>query len=217
PGSTKALTFAFEANNALGSAGARLFTLNWKVPAAKVQSTQVLSGQPLVSGSDGHPTAAGFKWYFGTAPGSLTLAPGCTGPSCVPTLDTKGTYYYYLTASYANGYVTPDYDGTTNVGKPYTVTDFAPIFAVNGSTTSASSLLSQNITVSNTSQRGNGITGAYLYNLCQIVAPQTSCSPPTGPYTGVFNPPGMIDPPPITGLPATTATIQAPGTKGSYL
>ncbi len=133
-GSTKALTFAFEANNGLGSAGASLFTLNWKVPAAKLQSTQVLSGLPLASGSDGHPTATGFKWYFGASPTTLTQAPGCNGPTCVPTLDTKGTYSYWLTASYANGYVTPDYDGTTHVGLPYTVTDFAPAFTVNGKT-----------------------------------------------------------------------------------
>ncbi len=90
----KALTFAFEANNRLGSAGASLFTLNWKVPAAKLQSTQVLSGSPLVSGSDGHPTATGFKWYFGTSPATLTRA-SCPGSTCVPppAFDTRGTYY----------------------------------------------------------------------------------------------------------------------------
>ncbi|MCM3875689.1 MAG: hypothetical protein NEA02_04645, partial [Thermoanaerobaculia bacterium] len=98
-GTTVPLTFAFEANNALGSAGASLFTLNWKVPAARLQSTQVLSGQPLVSGSDGHPTAVGFKWYFGDSPTALTLAPACTGPTCVPTLQTNGTHSYWLTAS----------------------------------------------------------------------------------------------------------------------
>jgi PKD repeat protein len=201
-GTVKPLMIAFEAKNQYGSGNLATFTVNWKIPAAKVPLTQVLSGQPLVSGSDGHPTATGFKWYFGDSATALIQA-SCTTSECVPTLDAKGQHYYWLTASYANGYVTPDYSGTTTL--TYSVTDFAPAFAVNGSTTSASALIGQNITVSNTSQRGNGVTGAYFYNLCQIVAPQTSC--PEGLYT-VF--PGMSDPP-------STATFPAPGTTGNYL
>ena len=109
-----------------------------------------------MSGSDGHPTATGFKWYFGASPTTLTLAPGCTGPTCVPTLDTKGTYSYWLTASYANGYVTPDYAGTAAMGT-YTVTDFAPAFTVNGATSGPITVVTnQNLTVVNSSQRGTG-------------------------------------------------------------
>ncbi len=171
PGQSKPLKFALEATNQFGSANTAVFTVNWKVPAARVASTQVLSGQPLTSASDGLPTATGFKWYFGTTPTSLTPNLACTGASCVPTLDTKGTYYYYLTASYANGYVTADYDGVTTVGQAYTVTDFAPAFAVNGSATGPiTAVINQNLTVANSSQRGGTVTasGGYYYNLCQV-------------------------------------------------
>ncbi len=170
PGQSKPLTFALEATNQFGSANTAVFTVNWKVPAAKVATTQVLSGQPLTSASDGQPIATGFKWYFGATPTTLTQA-ACTGTTCVPTLDTKGTYYYYLTASYANGYVTPDYDGVTNVGHAYTVTDFAPIFTVNGSATGPiTAVINQNVTITNSSQRGGTVTasGGYFYNLCQV-------------------------------------------------
>jgi hypothetical protein len=208
PGSSKALTFAFEANNALGSNGASLFTLNWKVPAAKLQSTQVLSAQLLVSGSDGHPTATGFKWYFGATPTTLTQASGCTGPTCLPTLDTKGTYYYWLTASYANGYVTADYDGTTNVGQPYTITDFAPAFTVNGATSGPITVVTnQNLTVLNSSQRGQTVTasGGYWYSLC-------SPAPCADNYILW---PTMGDAP-TSGTPPYSATIPIPATAGDY-
>ncbi|MFI5120579.1 MAG: hypothetical protein ACHQM4_09210, partial [Thermoanaerobaculia bacterium] len=203
PGSTKALTFALEANNALGSGGAGLFTLNWKVPAARLQSTQVLSGQPLASGSDGHPTAAGYKWYFGPSPAALAWA-GCTGPTCVPTLDTRGTYYFWLTASYANGYVTPDYAGTAAMGT-YTVTDIAPAFTVNGSASGPITVIAgQNLNVANSSQRGAGISATYQYSLCL-----TPCGDSYQAWSA------MVDPPP-SGTPPTSATIPIPATPGTY-
>jgi PKD repeat protein len=209
-GSTTPLTFAFEANNALGSAGASLFTLKWKVPAAKLQSTQVLSAQPLVSGSDGHPTATGFKWYFGATPTALAQAAGCTGPTCVPTLDTRGTYYYWLTASYANGYVTPGYAGTAAMGT-YTVTDFAPAFTVNGATSGPiTAITNQSLTVLNSSQRGAGISANYQYNLCL-----SPCAPPLDNNYQVWPAPAMTDPP-SSGSPPKSATIPVPATLGSY-
>ncbi len=209
-GSSKAITFAFEANNALGSAGARLFTLNWKVPAAKLQTTQVLSGQPLVSASDGYPTATGFKWWFGDAPNALTVAGLCsgptgTGPTCVPTLDTKGQHYYWLTATYANGYATPDYAGTAAMGT-YTVTDFAPAFTVNGSATGPiTAVINQSLTVQNSSQRGAAIIGSYEYSLCV-----TPCADSYQPWVA------MSDPSSPSGSPPRTATIPIPGTAGNY-
>ena len=54
-GTTKPLKIALEATNTLGIANTAVFTVNWKVPAARVASTQILSGNPLVSASDGHP------------------------------------------------------------------------------------------------------------------------------------------------------------------
>ena len=203
-GSTKALSFALEANNILGSAGARLFTLTWKVPKAQLQSTQVLSGQPLVSNSEGHPTATGFKWYFGDNPAALGLA-ACNGPSCIPTLDTKGTHSYWLRASYANGFSTPDYAGAA-MGT-YTVTDFAPAFTVNGATSGPiTAITNQNLTIANSSKRGSAITANYQYSFC--------LSPPCADNYGVW--PAMTDPPAITGTPATTAPIPIPAVGGTY-
>jgi len=209
-GSSKALTFAFEANNALGSTGASLFTLNWKVPAAKIQSTQVLSAQPLVSGSDGHPTATGFKWYFGDLPNPLTLVPGCTGPTCVPTLDTKGTHSYWLTASYANGYVTPDCPGAPNCTAAmgtYTVTDFAPAFTVNGATSGPLTVVTnQSLNMLNSSQRGQTVTaaGGYWYSLCLI------------PCADNYVLWGTMGDAPPSGAPPYAAAIPIPGTAGNY-
>jgi hypothetical protein len=203
-GSMKALTFAFEANNALGSAGARLFTLKWKVPAARLQSTQVLSGQPLVSGSEGHPAATGFKWYFGATPTALVRAAACTGPTCVPTLDTRGTYSYWLTVPYANGYMTPDYAGSAAMGT-YTVTDFAPAFTVNGSASGPiMAVVNQSLNAMNSSQRGAGISATYQYSLCA-----TPCADNYVSWAA------MLDAPP-SGSPPTSAAIPVPATPGSY-
>ena len=207
PGQSKPLKLALEATNQFGSSNTAVFTVNWKVPTAKIASTQVLSGQPLTSASDGQPIPAGFKWYFGATPTTLAQA-ACTGTTCVPTLDTKGTYYYYLTASYANGYVTPDYDGVTNVGHAYTVTDFAPIFTVNGSATGPiTAVINQNVTITNSSQRGATVTasGGFFYNLCQV---------PCGADNWVLF--GTMGDAPPGGSPPTAATIQAPGVAGSY-
>ncbi len=205
PGATKPQKIAFEATNAYGSANTVVFTVNWKLPAARIASTQVLSGQPLTSASDGHPATNGFKWYFGPTPASLALAAGCDTATCVPTLGTKGTYFYWLTATYSNGYQTPDYAGSVAMGT-YTVTDFAPSFAVNGSATGPiTALISSNVSVTNSSQRGAGIAGTYKYNLCLV---------PCG--ADAFAAWNMTDPANGTGTPPSTANIPMPSTAGTY-
>jgi hypothetical protein len=210
-GTTKPLKIAFEATNGFGIADTAVFTVNWVVPAAKVVSTHFLSGQSLVSASDGHPLATGYKWYFGNTPTTLTKA-ACTTSTCLPTTSPlTGTYYYWLTATYANGYATPDYDGATHVGLPFTVTNFAPSFTVNGSATGpVSAYVSQNLTISNSSQRGSGITGSYSYDIC--LSPCTATF--TGPTGGAFT--GMTDPSSPSGTPPSSATLALPSTAGTY-
>jgi hypothetical protein len=202
------LKIALEATNVHGSANTAVFTVNWLVPAARVASTQLFSGQPLVSASDGHPSS--YKWYFGAAPGTLVRAGSCSGPTCVPTLDAKGTYYYWLTAVYAGGFATPDYTGTSALGT-YTITDFAPAFLVNGSATGpVSAYVSSSLAIQNSSQHGSGIVGTYFYSLCAIPNGQSTCAPAWAPLVG------MTDPPP-SGTPSTSAAITTAGTPGNYL
>ena len=211
-GTTKPLKIAFEATNGFGIADTAVFTVNWVVPAAKVVSTNFLSGQSLVSASDGHPLATGYTWYFGNTPTTLTKASSCTGPTCLPTTSPlTGTYYYWLTVTYANGYATPDYDGATHVGLPFTVTNFAPSFTVNGSAAGpVSAYVSQNLTISNSSQRGSGITGSYSYDIC----PSPCTATYTGPTGGAFT--GMTDPSSPSGTPPSSATLALPSTAGTY-
>jgi PKD repeat protein len=105
--------------------------------------------------------------------------------------------------------VTPDYAGTAAMGT-YTVTDFAPAFTVNGSTSGPiTAITNQNLTVSNSSQRGATVTasGGYWYSLCLI-----PCTPPTDAYTLWAT---MGDAPP-GGSPPTTATIPLPAIAGNY-
>ncbi len=210
-GATKPLRIAFEATNQYGIANTAVFTVNWVVPAAKVVSTHFLSGQSLVSASDGHPLAAGYKWWFGNSPAALTRA-ACATSTCLPTTSPlTGTYYYWLTAAYANGYATPDYNGTTVVGLPFTITNFAPAFTVNGSAAGpVSGYVSQNLTISNSSQRGSGITGSYSYDICPSPCSATYTGTTGGPFTG------MTDPASSSGTPPSSATLALPSTAGTY-
>ncbi|MGA7990867.1 MAG: PKD domain-containing protein [Thermoanaerobaculia bacterium] len=201
------LKIALEATNQYGIQNTALFTVNWRVPAVGVASTQVFLGAPLVSASEGQPSS--FKWFFGASPTTLTQA-SCTGPSCVPTLDTRGTHYFWLTATYPGGYRSPDYDGTSAMGT-YTVIDFAPAFTVNGSATGpVTADVSQNLTIANSSQHSPSVTGSYFYSLCQIPGGQTTCSGTFSVLTGMTDPPSG-------GTPATYATVSAPSTPGNYL
>ena len=209
-GTVKPLKIALEATNQYGIQNTAIFTVNWKVPAVSVASNQLFLGQALVSTSEGQPLPTGFKWWFGDGSTSLTPA-ACNTASCVPTLDTKGTHYYWLTATYPNGYVSPDYNGTTIVGRPYTVIDFAPAFSVNGSVAGPISIdVGLNLQIGNSSMHSPGVTGAYSYSLCQIPGGQTTCSSAYGTLAG------MTDPP-TGGTPPTYANLPVPATAGSYL
>ncbi|MEO8054683.1 MAG: PKD domain-containing protein [Acidobacteriota bacterium] len=200
-GTVKPLRIAFEATNSLGISNTAVFTVNWKIPATRVASTQILSGQPLVSASDGHPT--GYQWYFGTAPNNLLVAGAptpCTGPSCVPT---SGTSYYWLTATYANGYSTPDYVAGTTAGLPFTVTSFVPVFTVNAASAGPLTAYTyQSLLIQNNSQRGSGITATYKYYLC--AAP---CTDNDANYVAV----GIPD------IAGGSISIAVPATPGSYV
>ena len=95
--------------------------------------------------------------------------------------------------------MTPDYAGTTTT--TYNVTDFAPAFTV-----PTTALKGSQLTVLNSSQRGSSTTGSYQYSFCQ----PHPCADSYVPW------PAMVDPPPITGSPATSAGIPVPSTPGNY-
>ena len=201
-GTVKPLKIAFEATNSLGIANTAVFTVNWKIPATRVASTQVLSGSPLVSASDGHPIS--YKWYSGTAPNTLLVAgapTACTGPTCVPTnVSPTGTSYYWLTATYANGYSTPDYVAGTTAGLPFTITSFVPAFSVNSASAGPLTVYTyQTLLIQNNSQRGSGITATYQVSLCQ-----------PAPCADNFVALGLPD------LAGGSVSIPVPTTPGSY-
>jgi hypothetical protein len=195
-GATKTLNIAFEATNQYGIANTAVFAVNWVVPAAKIASTQVLSGQPLVSTSDGHPSA--YAWSFGPDAQHLSASScAATASSCVPQApyNTNGTYAYSLTAKYF-----PDQAFTATTAGTYTVTNFAPAFTVNGSSTGPiTAYVNQSLTVVNNSQRGVGVSANYQYSLC--VAP---CADNYVVWS-------------MGDTPAATATIPVPATPGSYV
>ncbi|MFI5197442.1 MAG: PKD domain-containing protein, partial [Thermoanaerobaculia bacterium] len=176
-GATKALSFAFEASNSLGSAGAKVFSLNWTVPAARLLSSQILLGNAISSGADGHPAASGFKWYFGSsnaAPSGEQMSQdtSCTGATCAHAFPAKGTFNAWLTVPYANGYTTPDCASpclATGALK-VTVTDVVLAFTAPSqiSTSQANFSVANNSTVSSSVTKvGNG------YQYCVKLASQT--------------------------------------------
>ncbi|HQQ77326.1 MAG TPA: PKD domain-containing protein [Thermoanaerobaculia bacterium] len=201
-GAVKPLVVAFEANNANGSNGANLFTINWKRPTIGLVSSAIIAGDSLVASYDGHPQSQDptfpWKWYLDGA-----LVNCNTGSACIPAgaNATAGQHTYWVTVPYAQiGYSTPDYTGTP-MGT-YTVSTFVPIFSVNGSATGpVGTTPSGTLTVANASKRANtNITGAYSY--CIVPAGQ-SCSS----YTSW----SMADPTNTNGSPASSATIPNPG------
>ncbi len=208
PATLTPLTVAFEANNRNGSSGPALFTVNWKKPVVGLQNAQILSGGTLTGVSDGHPSASGWKWYFGDSPTALTLVPGCSTNTCQPqgAAATKGAHSYWITVPYAQiGYTTADYAGTA-LGT-YSITDFSPTFSVNGSTTGPLTVVvGQSLNVVNASQHGAGVSasGGYSYSLCQVPTGQQTCADNFVPW------PAMADPP-SSGNPATSASIPNPG------
>ena len=200
-GTTASLALALEATNVNGDAGPRVFTLNWKVPAVRLAASQVLLGTPLASGSDGHPLPSGFKWYFGSSPTSLALQ-ACATSSCLPP-QVKGTYYYWLTASYANGYTSPDCGSpcTQSLGS-FAVSDVSLALA----NVSNSVFAGQSIQIQDASTYAAGVTpcpsagSGFEYNLCDATA--GSC--PAGTWQSLSLPRGG------------STTVPAPSTPGTY-
>src|SRR5271169_4668860 len=200
-GATMPLALALEATNVNGSSGARVFTLNWKVPAVRLVASQVLLGTPLTSGSDGHPLPSGFKWYFGSSPTSLALQ-ACVTSSCLPP-QVKGTYYYWLTASYANGYTSPDCGSPCqqSLGS-FAVSDVS--LALTNVPTSI--YAGQSIQIQDASTYATGVTACpsgasgFEYSLCDATA--GSC--PAGTWQ------------PLALARAGSASITAPSTPATY-
>lgn len=210
PGATTPLAVAFEANNANGSLGPALFTVNWKRPAVGLASTSILAGDALTASADGHPQSGGanvWKWWFD---GALQA---CASATCLPSgaYAAAGTHTFWVTAPYAQiGYSTPDFAGAP-MGT-YAVTNYAPAFTVNGSATGpVVATLGSPLSVVNSSRRGAAVSGngGYLYSLCQVPGGQTTCADN---YVAF---PAMTDAPP-SGAPPTSATIPNPGA-GTWL
>jgi len=201
-GTTIPLTLALEATNVNGSSGARVFTLNWKVPAVRLVASQVLLGTPLTSGSDGHPSPSGFKWYFGSSPTSLVLQAACVTSSCQPP-QVKGTYYYWLTVPYANGYTSPDCGSpcTQSLGS-FSVSDVSLAFT----SVSTSVFAGQSIQIQDASTYATGVTPCpstgtgFEYSLCDATA--GSCP------AGTWQPLGLAR--------AGSTSIPAPSTAGTW-
>ena len=201
-GTSRTLSYALEATNVNGSAPAKIFTLNWKVPAVRLLSSQVLLGTPLASGSDGHPSPSGFKWYFGSSPSSLALQASCTTSSCLPA-QAKGTYYYWLTVPYPNGYTSPDCGSpcTRNLGS-FTVSDVS--LALSNVPTSV--YAGRQIGIQDGSTYATGVTACpsggsgFEYNLCD--ATTGSCPATTWQ--------------PLALARGGTASVTAPSTPGTY-
>jgi hypothetical protein len=211
-GTTATLPIAFEAANQLNSVSSlATFNVVWKVPVVRVQILSALlnaGSATFTDGSEGHPVATGYRWYFGqdnTGPASevLVLDSSCTGPTCNHVFGLgKGTYNAWLTASYKNEYQSPDCinpcGGAAGSFK-VTVTDFVASF-----TAPSNAIVSTSMTVTNNSQIGGGVTGiSYLYTLCN--ASSGSCTDP-GNYQ------------PIAGMggPTTSGTIPAPATQETW-
>ncbi|MFI5182446.1 MAG: PKD domain-containing protein [Thermoanaerobaculia bacterium] len=210
-GTTATLPIAFEAKNVLNTTTVPLATFNvvWKVPTVKVQNlSAILNGNSatFTDGSEGHPVATGYKWYFGTdktAPGteSLTPDPGCTGSTCNHIFGLgNGTYNAWLTVSYKNQYVSPDCSNPCGGVAPsfkVNVTDFVAAF-----TADATTYLGSTIHVTNQSQTGTSTGISYLYYLCPVSS--GSCPDVA---TGSYSP---------LSFSGSSATIPAPATAGPW-
>ena len=88
PGAVKPLVVAFEANNANGSNGPNLFTINWKRPTIGLVSSSILGGDSLVASYDGHPQSDDatfpWKWYLDGTLVSCTTGAACTPAGATP-------------------------------------------------------------------------------------------------------------------------------------
>jgi hypothetical protein len=224
-GTTASLSTAFEAQNSLNTTTVTLATFNitWKVPAVKVQSLASLldsnSRATFTDGSDGHPV--NYKWYFGSTSGDVSGTPppptsepltqdttgaGCNGTaSCQHTFPGKGTYNAWLTATYKNGYASPDCGPpcTLPIAGSFivTVTDFVAAFAA----PPTAYIGGGGINITNKSQIGAGITvNGYQYSLCD--ASQVPCQNDQAVYQDL-----AIGAPP-SGAGTISPVPSAPGT-----
>ena len=185
------LSLAFEANNQYGSSGATIASLRWQVPAIRLKSTQILTGSPVdAMGSEGHPAAAGYSWYFGSNPAApageiLALDPGCGGPTCPHAFPGNGTrnFNVWVKVPYSSGYISPDCPGLPASCQPTAqqpalrlqVADIQQAFLVNGASAGPIMVVTSNPTIAITNQSNPGsFFPQYFYGLC---ADATGASP----------------------------------------
>jgi PKD repeat protein len=196
-GSSRQLSFAFEANNQYGSSGATIASLRWQVPAIRLSSAQILTGGAVgATGSEGHPAAAGYSWYFGSNPAApagevLALDPGCGGPACAHAFPGNGTrnFNVWVKVPYPNGYVSPDCPGLPTSCQPTAlqpalkiqVADIQPAFLVNGAAAGPIGVVTSNPTIAITNQSNPGsFSPQYFYGLCSdATGAAAACQPTT--------------------------------------
>jgi PKD repeat protein len=205
-GATKVLQIAFEASNALGSANKAVQNLTWKVPTVRLATPAILAGGAIQDGSDGHPSATGYKWYFGAGttspPGeTLTLDASCTGSTCTHSFPGPGTYNVWLTVPYPNGYTTPDCGNpclAPAAGVTVKVTEVVPKLKVGGLTTPPTIIpyAAGQVTIDDAgTQKAGGIVIDH-YQWCTVVAP-AACDPATYTTQRFNSLPAQIALPPI--------------------
>ena len=200
-GGSASTVFAFEAANTnvsgsspSGSVNLATLPVTWKVPHVRVSNqsslaspaadVSILLGDPLYSAAEGSPLDTGYKWYFGTTPegtGAVFDAAdaGCGGKTCTHTFPSKGTFAYWLTVPYPNGYVSEDYPSgvggvsTTRRRGLITVSDVVLNITAPGSVAknltsfTLTRALKKGASVFGCTSGGVAETGAYQYVLCQ--------------------------------------------------
>jgi PKD repeat protein len=218
-GTIKQIPLAYAVQNALNQGVSDLtkHRINWKVPKPLLKSASILSGESVEDGSEGtpHRTSNGYRWYFASAPVGatggdvLTLKADCTGPICNPGLSQRGTYRYWVSVPYRNGFQTPDCPGlegttcTVPTAPTVAVTDVVLGFSVPES----GNVSAQALTISSTSKKGVaatpcGGTSGFTYDLCTVSG--GDC--PEGSYSGV----GFVATNPFPATGAGTVSIPMP-------
>lgn len=223
-GTTVRIPVAFEVRNALNGSGSDLakHRIRWKVPRPFLKSASILSGESVEDASEGTPdrTNGAYRWYFASAPVGetggdvLTLKSGCTGPTCNPGLTQRGTYRYWVSVPYRNGFRTPDCPGlegescTVPTAPTVAVTDVVLGFSVPASGNVGASSL----TIGSTSKQGSaatpcGGTSGFTYDLCT----DTGSGCEAGSYAGV----GFVATNPFPAAGTGTVSIPMPP-EGTY-
>ena len=196
PGFTRQLSLAFEARNQYGSAGATIASLRWQVPAIRLKTAQILTGGSVdATGSDGHPAATGYSWYFGSNPAApagevLTRDGTCGGPACPHAFPGNGTrnFNVWVKVPYPNEYVSPDCPGLPAFCQPTApqpalkiqVADIQPAFLVNGASAGPVMVVTSNATIAITNQTNPGsFFPQYFYGLCPDASGAAAACQPT--------------------------------------